>query len=152
MEQQTRKLEKTEYNTEDIKISKKVYSPTQAACGGLGGPVGAIYFLYSNFAALGMQDYKNKTLTYGGAITIALIFLILVLPENFPSFPFTIFYVAIAKVVATKYQMTKEAIIESEDYDFHSNWRVFGITMLCSIGSFIVVAVPIFLLVMGDAI
>jgi hypothetical protein len=125
-----------------------MYSPTQVACGTIGGPVGLIYFLMSNFSALGQEDRKRKTLLLGISLIVALIAILPFLPESVPSTPFTIAYIIIARQVAEKYQMKKQAIIDSDIYDFHSNWRVLGIGLLCLVGSAIVIVGPLMLLIL----
>jgi hypothetical protein len=68
------------------------------------------------------------------------------LPEKFPSAPFTITYVIAAHHIAKQYQVTKQGIIDSPQYDFHSNWRVFGIGVLCLVGSALLIGGPIVIL------
>ena len=126
--------------------SARLYSPTQVACGTIGGPVGLIYFLKANFAALGNDRLESKTLLYGGLLILALLVILPFLPEKVPSSPFTIAYILTARHVASKYQMTKQAIAESPVYDFHSNWRVLGLGLLCLIASAIVIMGPLMLL------
>ena len=126
----------------------KIYSPTQVACGTLGGPVGLIYFLYSNFSALGNDRFKKNTIIYGCLFIFVLIILLPFLPDEIPSTPFTILYIVIARLIAEKYQMTKSAIIESENFQFHSNWRVLTFGLLCLLGSMLVLAGPFLILVM----
>lgn len=125
-----------------------LYSPTQVACGTIGGPVGLIYFLMSNFGALGKEDKKKRTLVVGIASIVALIVILPFLPDSVPNTPFTIAYIIIGRLVAEKYQMTKAKIIESDLHDFHSNWRVLGFSLLCLIGSAIVIMGPLMLLIL----
>jgi len=124
----------------------RLYSPTQVACGTIGGPVGLVYFLWANFSALGDDTGARKTLIYGAFFILCLIVLIPFLPENFPNSPFTIAYILIARKVAQKYQMTKQGISDSQHYDFQSNWRVLGFGLLCLVGSAILVLGPLLLL------
>ena len=113
-----------------------LYSPTQAACGAaLGGPVAVAYFLWANFRALGKHAAAIRTIWLGVAGVLGVLVLVLVLPERFPSSPFTIAYVVVARQVATQMQMTKQAISASPVYRFHSNWRVLGLAVLCLAGS-----------------
>lgn len=127
---------------------KLIYSPTQVACGTIGGPVGLMYFLMSNFDTLGKNSSKTKTLIIGIASIIVLVIATPLLPENFPGTPFTVAYILIARMVAEKYQMTKADIIDSDSFDFHSNWRVFGYGILCLFGSLIAFSVPLFALIL----
>lgn len=124
----------------------RLYSPTQVACGTIGGPVGLIYFLKANFSALGNDRLARNTVLYGVLLMLALLATLPFLPDKFPNSPFTIAYILTARYVATKYQMTKQAIAESPDHDFHSNWRVLGIGLLCLVASVIVIVGPYVLL------
>jgi uncharacterized membrane protein len=126
----------------------KLYSPAQAACGALvGGPVGLIYFLWANFTALGNRPAAKKTIAYGALLILGLLIVLPFLPERFPSSPFTVAYIIMARQIAQQYQKTKQEIADSPEYDFHSNWRVFGLGLLCLVGSVLVIVVPLALLV-----
>lgn len=121
-----------------------LYSPAQAACGTLlGGPVGLIYFLHANFKALGNRRQQTTTLVAGLVLLLALIAVLPLLPENVPSAPFTIAYVLVARLVVERQQLTKQAIIDSPQHDFHSNWRVAGLGLLCCVGSALVIIGPL---------
>lgn len=124
----------------------RLYSPTQVACGTIGGPVGLIYFLKANFSSLGNDRQARNTVLYGTLLILALLVTLPFLPDKFPNSPFTIAYILIARYVAGKYQMTKQAIVESPGYDFHSNWRVLGIGLLCLVASVVVIVGPFMLL------
>lgn len=125
----------------------RLYSPAQAACGAfLGGPVGIVYFLQANFAALGDLVRQRQTMVWGAVGVVALTALILALPESVPNAPFTIAYVLVAKQIAETRQMTRQAIIDSPLHDFHSNWRVFGMGLLCMLGTGLAMVVPALLL------
>ena len=136
-------IENTSINLTDV----KVYSPTQIACGALvGGPIGLIYFLMTNFSLLNDDVGKRNVLYAGIAFIIALLFILPMLPDDFPNSPFTVAYVVVARLVAEKYQMTKKAIIESEQYQFQSSWKAFGISLICLLGSALVIFVPLLIL------
>jgi hypothetical protein len=121
----------------------RVYSPIQVACGTIGGPVGLIYFLRANFLALGNYRLARTTLVSGLVLIPALLISVVLLPENFPNYPFTIAYILAALYVSAKYQMTKRAIVESAAHDFQSNWRVLWLGLLCLVGSIILLVVPL---------
>ncbi|MPW29178.1 hypothetical protein F9L16_09225 [Agarivorans sp. B2Z047] len=128
----------------DEAIEIAIYSPTQAACGALlGGPIGLIYFLMANFGALENDNARRKTLYSGIVLIIAQLFLLPILPENFPSTPFAVVYIITARMIAEKYQLTKSDIADSEQYRFHSNWKVFGLSLLCLLGSMAVIMIPL---------
>jgi len=126
----------------------KIYSPTQVACGTIGGPVGLIYFLHSNFSTLGNDRLKKNTIIYGSLFLFVLIIALPFLPDEIPSTPFTILYIITARLIAEKYQMTKSAIIDSDNFEFQSNWRVLLFGLLCLIGSVLIIVGPLFILAM----
>jgi hypothetical protein len=127
--------------------SIRLYSPTQVACGTLiSEPIGLIYFLSVNFSALKNDRLQKKTYIYGALLIIGLLILLPFLPNKFPGSPFTIAYMYIARHIAQTYQMAKQAITDSAQYDFQSNWRVFGFGLLCLVGSIIVILGPLMLL------
>lgn len=121
----------------------KLYSPIQVACGTIGGPVGLIYFLKANFAALGYHQLERRTLLAGFVLMPALLISTILLPEDFPGFPFAIAYIVSALYVSSRHQMTRKAILDSPNHEFHSNWRVLGIGILCLAISAIILIAPI---------
>ncbi len=125
-----------------------LYSPTQAAVGALlGGPAGLIYFVRENFVALSNERLAKNTLIYGAILILALIVVLPILPDSVPSLPFSIAYTFAAYHLVGSYQVTKQGIIESPQYAFHSNWRVFGFGILCLIVSGLLIVGPIIALV-----
>ncbi|PCJ31383.1 MAG: hypothetical protein COA90_06250 [Gammaproteobacteria bacterium] len=125
----------------------KIYSPIQVACGAfVGGPAGVMYFLQANFNILEQYGMKQKTIVWGLLYLVLLTVSTPFLPENIPNLPFTIAYVITARLVAEKYQMKKVDIIESDHYEFYSNWRVFGLGLLCLLVSFVAILVPLLVL------
>lgn len=134
---------KSQLETDSKSIKKvKMYSPTQAAVGTIGGPVGVVYFIMANFEVLGQIERKQKTLVIGIISIIALAIILPFLPDSIPGTPFTVAYILIAYNVTNNHQMSKAAIQESEAHEFHSNWRVLGMGLLCLIVSFIVLIIP----------
>jgi hypothetical protein len=132
---------------EDIVVvikTKKIYSPTQVACGALGGPVGVIYFLMSNFDALGEKDRKKYTLIAGISLTIAIVAVLVLFPGIIPAPPVIVAQIILARQIAENLQMKKQDIINSPGFDFQSNWRVLFFTVLCSVGSLIMITVICF--------
>ena len=123
----------------------RIYSPTQVACGTIGGPVGLIYFLRSNFIALGNKRLARKTLVIGSASIATLIAITPLLPEKGTSFFFTAVYILTARHVSEKYQLTKDAIFASNNYTFQSSWRVLLLGLLCLVLSAAVVIALLFL-------
>ena len=112
-------------------------------CGTIGGPVGLIYFLKANFAALGYHQLERRTPLAGFVLMPALLISTILLPEDFPGFPFAIAYIVSALYVSSRHQMTRKAILDSPNHEFHSNWRVLGIGILCLAISAIILIAPI---------
>ena len=126
-----------------------LYSSRQVTVGTLlGGPVGLIYFLKANFAALGDNRSEKKTVVGGLVLVLALLVILPFLPEKFPGFPFTITYTFIAWYVAQ--QQIAKANATSLSYDYHSNWQVVGWGLLCFLASVLVILGPLLLLVFLD--
>lgn len=108
----------------------KIYSPNQMICGAfLGGPIGAVFLLYKNFAALGNKSAAKRTVIWGIAFNALLLVSIPFLPKNFPNEIIPIAYTCAAEQIARHRQMTKRAILDSSQYEFQSNWRVLGVSM-----------------------
>jgi hypothetical protein len=112
----------------------KIYSPKQIYCSAfLGGPFAMVYVLKKNFDALGNRASSKKTIIFGSIFNILLFLLLPFLPKNFPHMVLPIICSVVAMQIAEKHQMSKKAILDSEQYGFQSNWNVLGI----SIGFFI---------------
>ena len=109
----------------------RLYSPMQAgAAGFFGGPITAWYFIRANFVALGEYEAARKALVFGLPGVVALLGLLLMLPDGVPNTPFAFGYLFAARAIVEKYQLTKDAIAASPDHAFHGNWRVFGLILL----------------------
>jgi len=109
----------------------KVYSPIQAALGSfLGGPLASTIFISQNFSSMDQPQSKTNALLIGLLLTVGLVALSLNLPENFPGIIFSVATIVLTRLIVEKQQFTKEAIEESEELTFHSNWLVFGIGVL----------------------
>jgi hypothetical protein len=110
----------------------KIYSPNQIAVAAfVGGPIAAVYMLWSNFRSLGDTPGMRQTLFWGVLLTIALFGIAPFLPDRFPSAALPAAYAVSARSIAAQRQMTKQAIVDSDRYDFQSNWNVVGVSVLC---------------------
>lgn len=127
--------------------SSPIYTPGQVAAGAfVGGPVGLIYFLRENFLTLGNDDLAGKSLLWGGVLIVALLLILPILPDKFPSIAFTIGYMVAGRQLANTHQLSSQAIETSTRYTAQSNWRVFGRGLLCMFGSMVLIFTPILLL------
>jgi hypothetical protein len=105
----------------------KMYSPTQIGVGTfLGGPIAAIYFLKTNFDTLGKTALSKKTLQIGVMLTFALILALPFIPDSVPNNIIPIMYLIPVIMIVKNYQLTKEQILNSDEYAFQSNWKVVG--------------------------
>ena len=116
---------------------QRVYSPNQAASGAfLGGPIAAVLFLKQNFRALGNPNGESKVRIYGAAFVLLVFGIAPFLPEEFPNMAIPLATVITTRLVVEKYQVSKQAIVESELLAFQSNWRVLGVSLACLVASF----------------
>ena len=112
-------------------VTKPLYSPRQVALSGfLSGPWIAIYFIKSNFRALGDPVAENKALLVGTIIFIAIFSISPFFPEYIPSYLIGLLTLITSRMIVEKYQLTKQGIEESDIYCFQSNWRVFWLSLL----------------------
>ncbi len=120
---------------------KKMYSPNQISIGTyLGGPFAAIYFLKRNFDALNKEDLSKKTMQTGIFFSIIILAIMPFIPENTPNILIPMLYLIPVMMVVEKHQMKKAEILESSEYDFQSNWKVFGMSIVW-LFAFLVVAI-----------
>lgn len=124
---------------------KQVYSPVQIGIGTyLGGPFAAMYFLKSNFDALEKHDYSKMTIQIGALVSVLLFLILPFLPESFPNNVIPIAYLIPVLLVVKKHQLTKEDISESEEYDFQSSWKAFGLSVLSLLAFFVMAMAVLF--------
>lgn len=117
----------------------RLYTPTQVALGTFfGGIVGFVWFLRENFVALGNTDAARNTVLGGVALLVVVLGIGFALPRGGGSIGIAIAMMALARWIAERHQMTKDAIAASSDHDFHSSWRVFGIALACLVASFVI--------------
>jgi len=105
----------------------KMYSPVQVGVGTfLGGPIAAIYFLKTNFDTLGKATLSKKTLQIGVMLTFVLILAMPFIPDSVPNNIIPIMYLIPVIMTVKNHQLTKEQILNSDEYSFQSNWKVVG--------------------------
>jgi hypothetical protein len=126
---------------------KPIYSPNQILLGSLlGGSLAATYFLRKNYLTLDKPSEAKQVLLGGSIFTFLLFTVAVFLPDNFPSAPVPMAYSWTAYYIAKTYQLDKASIVVSEQFTFHSNWRVFGLAIANLLLLFIVALPYIFLL------
>jgi hypothetical protein len=122
----------------------RLYSPRQIRIGTfLGGPIAAVYLLRANFLALNRTSEAHTTILCGIALLAGLLVLVPFLPKHFPNFLIPILISIAAGFVADKWQLSKQAIVDSGSYEFQSNWRLLGITLLSIIAFLLIIVVGI---------
>jgi hypothetical protein len=125
---------------------KLIYSPNQILWGSLlGGPLAATYFLRNNYLTLDRLLEARQVLLWGIIFTFLLLTVALFFTDNFPravplAYSWTAYY------IAKTYQLDKASIVVSEQFTFHSNWRVLGLAianlLLLVIVLLVIVALP----------
>jgi hypothetical protein len=127
--------------------SSKLFTPLQIRAGTFfGGPIAAVYFLRENFRVLGRLQEVRATHIWGAAFVVGLMLLLPFMPEHFPNYVIPLAYSYAAGAVATKWQLQKEAIVESGTYQRQSNWRVLGLALLFLIAFALLIVIEIFCL------
>lgn len=104
----------------------KLYSPFQIALGSFfGGPIALVYFLWENFKTLGKLEAAKQTIIWGIVFNLFLLASLQLLPNTFPEIVIPFVYSLFAMQLVSSKQMSRDAIQESINYRFQSNWRVF---------------------------
>jgi hypothetical protein len=126
-------------------IKTKIYSPKQIYISAfLGGPFAMVFVLKKNFDAIGNKSGSKKTIIFGLIFNILVFASLPFLPKNFPQYILPIVYSVVAMQIAEKYQMSKKAILDSQQYGFQSNWRVLGISVAALVVFFVLFALWMF--------
>ena len=111
----------------------RIYSPGQIFMASLfGGFLAAIYFLRRNFQSLGKSAEARQTLIWGGALFVGLWATWPFVREWIPRSLVAAFATGVAlaaRQIAKRWQLTKEAIQQSDQYSLQSNWRVFFLSI-----------------------
>jgi hypothetical protein len=109
----------------------KLYSPRQSTMAAFfGGPLAAVYVVRNNYTELGKEASARSAIAWGSLLVLALLLVLPFLPEKFPNTAIPLAYSLAVGQLVEKLQLSKEAIRESEQYDFESNWRVAGVSVL----------------------
>src|SRR5580704_1301473 len=98
---------------------KKIYSPNQVMASALlGGPMAMVYLLWKNFQVLENPHGMRQILIWGSIFIITMIGFAPLLPANWPDYALPIGYSLGARSLAESFQLSKQAIGESQDYEF----------------------------------
>jgi hypothetical protein len=97
---------------------KKVYSPNQVlAASFLGGPLAMVFVLWKNFQALDDPHGMRQILLWGTVFVVALLVFAPLLP-SWPDYVVPFAYSFAAWSLAENFQMSKQAIRDSQTYEF----------------------------------
>jgi hypothetical protein len=109
---------------------QKIYSPNQVLAGSLlGGPMAMVYLLWKNFQVLENPHGMRQILIWGSIFIVTMIGFAPLLPTNWPGYALPILYSAGAWSLAESFQMSKQAIVTSLDYEFQSVWNVIAVSV-----------------------
>jgi hypothetical protein len=88
-----------------------------------------VFVLKKNFDALGNKSVARRTVVFGVLFIVLLFALLPFLPAKFPNVVLPLAYSLTARTIAERYQMSKQAIRDSEQFGFRSVWNVAGISL-----------------------
>jgi hypothetical protein len=128
--------------------TERLYSPGQAALAAfLGGPFAGAWFIAANLRALGRRGQALPALLIGFLATAALFSLAVVMPENIPTFAFTIGVCGTAAGITHVMFSRDIERHERAGGDLGSWWRVVGISLLWGLAIVVLVFAVVFTLV-----
>lgn len=111
---------------------KPVFSPSQAALASIfGGPLAATYFIRHNYQALGQVRAAQKALHLGSFIVIAILFLMPMLPKDFPTILISLPVIIFTRFFIENKQFTKQKIEQDQALEFQSIARVVITSVVC---------------------
>jgi hypothetical protein len=118
---------------------QKIYSPNQVlAASLLGGPIAMVYVLWKNFQTLENPHGMQQILFWGSIFIIALLLFSPLLPNNWLGFVIPLAYPLAAWSLAESFQMSKQAIADSQTYEFQSVWNVIAVSIVFMVAMVVV--------------
>jgi hypothetical protein len=112
-------------------LKGKIYSPNQVlAAAFLGGPMAMVYVLWKNFQTLEDPHGMHQILVWGSIFVVALMVFSPLLPNSWLDFVIPFAYPLAAWSLAESFQMSKQAIADSQAYEFQSAWNVIAVSMV----------------------
>ena len=129
-------------------MKRKIYSPNQVfAAAFLGGPMAMVYVLWKNFQTLENPHGMHQILFWGAIFVIALLLLSPLLPNSWLDFVIPFAYPLAAWSLAESFQMSKQAIADSQAYEFESAWNVIAVSIVFLVAMIVVAFTWFFVLV-----
>jgi hypothetical protein len=118
---------------------QKIYSPNQVlAASLLGGPMAMVYVLWKNFQVLENPHGMRQILIWGSIFIIALMLFSPLLPNSWLDYVIPLAYPLAAWSLAESFQMSKQAIADSQTCDFQSVWNVVAVSIVFMAAMFVV--------------
>jgi hypothetical protein len=134
-------------------LKRKIYSPNQVlAAAFLGGPIAMVYVLWKNFQTLENPHGMQQILFWGSIFIIALMLFSPLMPNSWLNYVIPFAYPLAAWSLAESYQMTKQAIADSQTYEFQSAWNVIAASMVFLVAMIVVAFSWFFVLVAAGVI
>ena len=129
-------------------MKRKIYSPNQVlAAAFLGGPMAMVYVLWKNFQTLENPNGMRQILFWGSIFVIVLMLFSPLLPNSWLDFVIPFAYPLAGWSLATSFQMTKQAIADSQAYEFQSAWNVIAVSMVFLVAMIVIAFTWFFALV-----
>ena len=96
----------------------------------LGGPMAMVYVLWKNFQTLENPHGMQQILIWGSIFIIALMLFSPLLPNSWLDYVIPFAYPLAALSLAENFQMSKQAIADSQTYEFQTIGNVIAISIL----------------------
>jgi hypothetical protein len=120
-------------------IKQKIYSPVQVlAASFLGGPMAMIYVLWKNFQTLENPHGMRQILIWGSIFIIVLILFSPLMPNGWQDYVLPFGYSLAGWSLAKNFQMSKQAIADSQSYEFQSAWNVIAVSVVFLVAMIVV--------------
>jgi hypothetical protein len=108
---------------------QKIYSPNQVlAASLLGGPMAMVYVLWKNFQTLENLHGMRQILVWGSIFIIALLLFSPLMSNGWQDYVLPFGYSLAGWSLAKNFQMSKQAIADSQAYEFQSAWNVVAVS------------------------
>jgi hypothetical protein len=129
-------------------LAKQVFSPNQVlAASFLGGPMAMVYVLWKNFQTLEDPHGMHQILFWGSIFIVALMLFSPLMPNTWLGFAIPFAYPLAAWSLAENFQMSKQAIADSQAYEFESAWNVVAVSLVFLVAMIVVAFTWLFVLV-----
>ena len=133
-------------------IKQKIYSPLQVlAASLLGGPMAMVYALWKNFQTLENPHGMRQILVWGSIFIVVLMLFSPLMPNGWPDFVIPFAYSLAGWSLAETFQMSKQAIADSQAYEFQSTWNVIAVSAVF-LAAMIVVAFTWFMVLVAAGV